>query len=119
MNLQRLPLTVLAVLVLSASACSDTPTESSLAPSTGNLLIRVTQPCPLVGTVDVFAGNQRLGTLVMPGDTTFSVSAGSHSLSFVRGQETFGSNSLVQVPAGGTAVVTDPPDACMRTRSTP
>lgn len=118
MNPRRLSLPILAALVLCVSACSNTPTESSSVPTTGNLLIRVTQPCPLVGTVDVLVANARVGTLMLPGDSAFSVPAGSYSLSFARGQEVFASAGLIHVPAGGTAVVTDPPGACMATTGT-
>ncbi len=105
----------LAMAALLAAACGHSPTESSAAPATGSLVISLTQPCPLPGTVIVVAGTTSLGTLVMPGSNTFSLPAGSYSLAFVRGQETFGASGQVQVPAGGSVVLTDPPAACMST----
>ena len=111
------PLLVAAALIL--PACSDTPTESSSVPTTGSLVISVTQACPYPGSVTVLAGGTPLGALVVPGKNTFSVPAGSYSLSFVRGQEVFGASGQVQVPAGGTVVVTDPPAACMSTTGAP
>ena len=109
----------LAAVALIPAGCGNTPTESSSVPTTGSLVISVTQTCPFPGSVTVLAGSTRLGALVMPGQNTFSVPAGSYSLSFVRGQETFGASGLVQVPAGGTVVVTDPPAACMSTTGAP
>jgi hypothetical protein len=115
MKTRRLLSLVLVALVSFAAGCSDSPTESSSVPTSGNLVINLTQPCPLTGTVSAFAGNTPLGTLVVPGNNTFSVPAGSYSLSFLRGQEVFGASGQVRVPAGGTTVVTDPPAACMAT----
>ncbi len=109
-----LPPSLLAVALL-ASACSNTPTEPSAVPATGNLVISLTQPCSLPGSVSVLAGSTHLGTLVVPGQNSFSVPAGSYSLSFVRGQDVFGAPGQVQVSPGGTVVVTDPPAACMST----
>ncbi len=109
---------LLAVAVL-AAGCGDTPTESSSAPSTGNLVISLTQPCALPGSVSVQASGRSLGTLAIPGQNTFSVPAGSHSLSFVRGQNVYAGPGPVQVPAGGTVVVTDPPGACLSTTGAP
>jgi hypothetical protein len=104
----------LAVSLL-AAACGNSPTESSAVPATGSLVISLTQPCPLPGSVTLVAGTTSLGTLVMPGSNTFFLPAGSYSLAFVRGQETFGASGQVQVPAGGSVVLTDPPAACMST----
>jgi hypothetical protein len=109
----------LVAAALLAAGCSDTPTESSLAPTTGNLVISLTQPCALPGSVSVSASGRPLGALVIPGQNTFSVPAGSYSLSFVRGQNVFSGPGQVQVPAGGTVVVTDPPGACMSTTGAP
>ena len=103
----------LAVASVLAAACGNSPTESSSVPATGSLVISLTQPCPLPGSVTVLAGTTPLGLLVMPGSSTFSLPAGSYSLAFVRGQETFAASGQVQVPAGGSVVVTDPPAACM------
>ncbi len=111
--------TSLAAVALLAVGCGRTPTESSSVPTTGNLVISLTQPCPLPGSVSVIAGGTRLGALAIPGQNTFSVPAGSYSLSFVRGQDVFGASGQVQVPAGGTVVVTDPPAACMSTTGAP
>ena len=104
-------------LTLGATRCGTSPTEPVSTPATGSLIIRLTQPCSLPGSVAAYAGNTYLGTLVMPGDNTFSVPAGSYSLSFVRGQDTFAAagQPLVQVPAGGVVVATDPPGACVAT----
>jgi hypothetical protein len=109
----------LVAVVLLATGCSDTPTEPSSAPTTGNLVISLTQPCALPGSVSVDANGRPLGALVIPGQNTFSLPAGSYSLSFVRGQNVFGGTGQVQVPAGGTVVVTDPPGACMSTIGAP
>ena len=106
---------VLAVAVLLPAGCSDTPTEPTVEPAAGRLVISFTQPCPLAGSVAALAGGTPLGTLVIPGNNTFSLPAGSYSLSFVRGQDTFGASGQVLVPAGGTVVVTDPPGACTST----
>jgi hypothetical protein len=110
---------LLTAVALIPAACSDTPTESSSVLTTGSLVISITQACPFPGSVTVLAGSTRLGALVVPGQTTFSIPAGSYALSFVRGQETFGASGLVQVPAGGAVVVTDPPAACMSTTGAP
>ena len=109
----------LVAVALLASACSNTPTEPSAAPTTGNLVISFTQPCSLPGSVSVLAGGTQLGVLMVPGQNTFAVPAGSYSLSFVRGEHVFGAPGQVQVPAGGTVVVTDPPAACMSTTGAP
>ena len=109
---------LLAVALLTAG-CGDTPTESSSVPSAGNLVISLTQPCALSGIVSVHASGRSLGTLAIPGQNTFSVPAGSYSLSFVRDQNVFAGPGPVQVPAGGTVVVTDPPGACMSTAGAP
>ena len=111
-TLAAFPLVVVSLL---AAACGNSPTESSAVPATGSLVISLTQPCPLPGSVTVVAGTTSLGPLVMPGSNTFSLPAGSHFLAFVRGQETFGASGQVQVPAGGSVVLTDPPAACMST----
>ena len=113
MKLRTLAAFSLVAMSLLAAACGNSPTESSALPATGSLVISLTQPCPLAGSVTVLAGSTSLGTLVMPGNNTFSLPAGSYSLAFVRGQETFGASDQVQVPAGGSVVVTDPPAACM------
>ena len=110
---------LLAAIALITASCSDTPTESSSVPTTGSLVISLTQTCPLPGSVTVQAGSTPLGALVVPGQNTFSVPAGSYYLSFVRGQEAFGASALVKVPAGGVVVVTDPPAACMSTTGAP
>ena len=110
---------LLSAVALTSAGCSNSPTESSSVPTTGSLVISITQACPFPGSVTVLAGSTQLGALVVPGQNTFSVPAGSYSLSFVRGQETFGASGLVQVPAGGTVVVTDPPAACMSTTGAP
>jgi hypothetical protein len=109
----------LVTVALLAAGCGDTPTESSSAPTTGNLVISLTQPCALPGSVSVHANGTSLGALVIPGQNTFSVPAGSYSLSFVRGQNVFAGTGQVQVPAGGTVVVSDPPGACMSTVGAP
>ena len=109
----------LVAAALLAAGCGDTPTESSSAPTTGNLVISLTQPCALPGSVSVHADSRSLGTLAIPGQNTFSVPAGSYSLSFVRGQNVFAGPGPVQVPVGGTVVVTDPPGACMSTTGAP
>ncbi len=119
MKARALLASLLTTVALIPAGCSNTPTESSSVPTTGSLVISVTQTCPFPGNVTVLAGSTRLGALVVPGQNTFSVPAGSYSLSFVRGQETFGASGLVQVPAGGTVVVTDPPAACMCTTGAP
>ena len=111
-TLTALPLVAVSLL---AAACGNSPTEPSATPATGSLVISLTQACPLPGSVTVLAGSTSLGTLVIPGNNTFSLPAGSYSLAFVRGQETFGATGQVQVPAGGSVVLTDPPAACMST----
>ena len=109
------------LLALGAARCGTSPTEPVSTPVAGSLVIRLTQPCTLPGSVTAYAGNTHLGTLVMPGDNVFSVPAGSYSLSFVRGQDTFAAAGQppVQVPAGGVVVVTDPPAACMSVPGAP
>ncbi len=111
-TLAAFPLVAVSLL---AAACGNSPTESSTVPATGSLVITLTQPCMLPGSVTVLAGNTSLGTLVVPGNNTFSLPAGSYSVAFVRGQETFGASGQIQVPAGGSVALTDPPAACMST----
>ena len=65
----------LFAVALLAAGCSDTPTGPAAAPATGGLVISLTQPCALPGSVEAHAG--------------------------------------------GTAVVTDPPGACMSTTGAP
>ena len=118
----RLHLGALSVaMVLGAAGCGNSPTEPSASPAMGSLVIRLTQPCPFEGSVTAFANNTRLGVLAVPGDSTFSIPAGSYSLSFVRGQQTFAASGQVpvQVPAAGVVVATDPAGACMSTTGTP
>lgn len=119
MAVRSLLATLLAAVALLAAGCSDTPTESSTPPTSGSLVISLTQACPLPGSVTVLAGSTSLGALVVPGQNAFSVPAGSYSLSFVRGQETFAASGQVLIPAGGTVVVTDPPAACMSANPAP
>ena len=114
-TLAAFPLVAVSLLV---AACGNSPTESSAVPTTGSLVITLAQPCALPGSVTVLAGTTPLGTLVSPGSNTFSLPAGSYSLAFVRGQQTFGASGQVQVPAGGSVVLTDPPAACMSTAGT-
>ncbi len=109
----------LVVVALFAAACGNTPTEPTSAPSTGNLVITLTQPCSLPGSVSAVAGSTQLGVLLVPGQNTFSLPAGSYYLSFVRGEHVFGAPGLVHVQAGATVVVTDPPGVCMSATGEP
>ena len=113
MNVRSALAPSLVVVALLAAACGNTPTEPTSAPTTGNLVITLTQPCSLPGSVSAVAGSTQLGVLLVPGQNTFSLPAGTYYLSFVRGEHVFGAPGQVQVPAGGTVVVTDPPGACM------
>ncbi len=119
MNARPILAPVLIAVGLFATACGDTPTEPSSPVTTGSLQIHLTQPCALPGSVSVSANGRQLGTLAVPGQNTFSVPAGSYSLAFVRGQDVFAGPGPVQVPAGGTVVVTDPAGACMATTGAP
>lgn len=119
MNARSIRAPVLVAAGLLATACSDTPSEPSSSISAGNLQIQMTQPCALPGSVSVSANGRPLGTLVVPGQSTFPVPAGSYSLAFVRGQDVFAGPGPVQVPAGGTVVVTDPAGACMAATGAP
>lgn len=119
MNARPILASALIAAGLFATACSDTPTEPSSPVVNGNLQIQLTQPCALPGSVSVSANGRQLGTLAVPGQSTFSVPAGSYSLAFVRGQDVFAGPGPVQVPAGGTVVVTDPAGACMAPTGAP
>ncbi len=119
MNARSILVSTLIAAGLLATACGDTPTEPSSLVANGNLQIQLTQPCALPGSVSVSANGMQLGTLAVPGQSTFSVPAGSYSLAFVRGQDVFAGPGPVQVPAGGTVVVTDPAGACMATTGAP
>ena len=113
-----------SIAALALAACGSSPTEptmSAVGPQT-TLRIVVTK-CDLGGSVIVATESAILGMLPTPGEATFFLSPGPHSLIFQRGNQVFGGPAIVglylqdalqKIAPGGTAsiVATDPPGAC-------
>ncbi len=114
----RLAAILLAAAIGFTTACGSSPTEPASGPaaSTGSLVFVVSQPCALGGAVSVLLDGTELGVLQVPGETRFSVRAGTHSFAFRRGTEIFaaaGAAGQVEVVAGGIATLTDPLGVCV------
>lgn len=108
---------VLSCLVL--LSCGNSPTEPmQVQAQQGTVVITVTKPCALPGSLE-FSLQGRPATLVaIPGETRLSAPAGRYTFSFRRGNEVFGrsgSAGVLDIVAGGTATLADPPEACMAT----
>lgn len=111
----RLTMALVAVVAMVSAACGSSPTEPAMV-RTGSLVLVVTQPCSLSGAVFVSLESGELGTIQMPGETSFTVPAGRHTLSFRRGNQVFGaagSAGQVEIVSGGTVRLTDPLGACI------
>ena len=113
----RLATILVAATTTLTTACGSSPTEpvSSPARPTGTLVIVVTQPCALEGTVSVFLDGTELGVLIVPGETRFPVPTGTHSFFLRRGASFFAAagTDQVQIVAGGITTLTDPIGVCV------
>ena len=113
-----------SIAALALAACGSSPTEptmSAVGPQT-TLRIVVTK-CDLVGSVIVATESAMLGTLPTPGEATFFLPPGPHSLQFRRGNQEFAGSDISQdalrsLAPGATAsiVAMDPLGACMTTQ---
>ncbi len=124
MRVPIVPRFVCAVAAVALAACGSSPTEPTSSNSSGpqtTLRVVVTK-CDLGGSVTVHTELGVLGTLQTPGDATFSLPPGPHSLSWQRGSQNFGGSILNgagdpvgAIPPGSTASITlaDPEGACM------
>jgi hypothetical protein len=121
MKLLRLTLAIAAAATL--LACTSSPTEPTSQSARTTLKITVTQ-CNLGGSVVVRADDGNSANLMTPGEANLLLSPGPHTLSYQRGNETFGGNAsagsgmtdpLGAIPPGGTAsiVLIDPLGACI------
>jgi hypothetical protein len=108
---------VLSCLVL--LSCGNSPTEPMQAqPQQGNVVITVSQPCALPGSLEFSLQGRPTTVVAVPGETRLSAPAGRYTFSFRRGDEVFGragSAGSIDIVAGGTTTLADPPEACMAT----
>ena len=124
MRFRIVPRLVCAVAAAALAACGSSPTEPTSSSSSGpqTSLRIVVSRCDLGGSVTVHTESGVLGTLQTPGDATFYLSPGPHSLNWERGNEIVGGSPasgpvdlLGTIPSGSTASITltDPPGACL------
>ena len=124
MRFRIVPRLLCAVATVVLAACGSSPTEPTSSKSSGpqtTLRIVVTK-CGLGGSVIVHTESAALGTLQTPGDATFMLSPGPHSLNWQRGNETVGGSILNgegdpvgSIPSGSVVSITlsDPEGACV------
>jgi len=112
----RLAALLVTAAVTLSTACGSSPTEPVSSPvhPAGTLVIVVTQPCALEGTVSVFLDGTDLGILSVPGETRFSVPTGTHSFALRRGTTycTAAGTDQILVVSGGITTLTDPTCVC-------
>lgn len=124
MRFRIVPRLVCAVAAAALAACGSSPTEPTSSSSSGpqTSLRIVVSRCDLGGSVTVHTESGVLGTLQTPGDATFYLSPGPHSLNWQRGNETVGGSILNgegdpvgSIPSGSVVSITltDPEGACV------
>lgn len=112
------------IAALALAACGSSPTEPTMSAAGPQTTLRiVVTKCDLGGSVIVATESAMLGTLPTPGEATFFLSPGPHSLNFQRGNQVFGGSDTSQdalrsLAPGTTAsiVAMDPLGACMTTQ---
>jgi hypothetical protein len=88
-------------------------------PQQGTVVITVSQPCALPGSLEFSLQGRPTTVVAVPGETRLSAPAGRYTYSFQRGNEVFAASpGVLDIVAGGTTTLVDPPAACMTTSST-